>query len=279
MASPATPAPAADTAGATLLECEGVSKYFGALAAVKDLSFSVKAGEVLGIGGPNGAGKTTLFEVISGQTTPTEGAIHFDGRDIAHMSAQGICHAGIARTFQLNAAFEHLTVWDNVAVSAHFGRHNRIFPGLRLDRRARELSREMIDLVGLTDSVDVEAEHLPVIDRKRLMIASALVTEPRLLLMDEPVGGLTPPEIDEIQKLVMRLHEGGLTIVVIEHVMRFLMEVSSRVMILDHGEKIFEDEPAQLLRDPTVIEVYLGKSAAQSLLATHGGGEDAGAES
>lgn len=259
-------------AAATLLSCRHVSKHFGALAAVNDLSFDVAEGEVLGIGGPNGAGKTTLFEVISGLNPATAGEVIFAGRPITHLSPERICHAGIARTFQLNAGFDSLTLRENVLVGAHFGRENRLLPGLRIDRHAKSRADAALAAVGLADRADALTEKIPVLERKLLMIASALATEPRLLLMDEPVGGLTPREIDRVMEVVHGLKGQGVTIILIEHVMRFLVQLSTRVLIMHHGEKLYEGPPDGLARDAKVVEVYLGAGAARRLL----GGTEAG---
>lgn len=252
-------------ADAPLLSCRNVTKRFGALAAVSDLSFEVAEGEVLGIGGPNGAGKTTLFETISGLSPVSEGEIHFAGRRIDRLSPESICHAGIARTFQLNAAFDSLTVWENALAAATFGREARFFPGFRHARAAAEQAEEALVFAGLTEGRDRIAENLPVLDRKLLMIAGALATKPRLLLMDEPVGGLTPTEIDRVVAVVERIRAAGITVVLIEHVMRFLVQLSDRVMILHHGEKIYEGSAAGLVRDRTVVDVYLGAGASERL--------------
>ncbi len=255
-----------DTAiGPPLLEVTDVTKSFGALVAVNGLSFALKEGEVLGIGGPNGAGKTTLFEVISGLSPATGGSIRFAGQDITRASAEAICHAGIARTFQLNAAFDSLTVRENVEVAAQFGRANRSVPGLKLDRRTRAAVDEALAVTGLAERQHRVAAKLPVLDRKLLMIAAALATEPRLVLMDEPVGGLTPGEIDRIVALVERLRAEGRSIILIEHVMRFLVQLSDRVLILHHGEKIYEGAPSGLVRDAQVVDVYLGQGASKRL--------------
>ena len=248
-----------------LLICKSVSKHFGALAAVNNLSFDVRPGEVLGIGGPNGAGKTTLFEVISGLNPATAGTVVFDGRDITKLSPEAVCHAGIARTFQLNASFESLTVRDNVRVAAYFGRENRSHPGLRMGAEVEAQTSAALDLVGLTGKDEMIAGDLPVLDRKLLMLAGAVATAPKLLLMDEPVGGLSPREIDHMMEAVRRIAAGGVSIILIEHVMRFLVQLSTRVMIMHHGEKIYEGPPQGLTRDRTVIDVYLGEGASQRL--------------
>lgn len=248
-----------------LLSCNGVSKHFGALAAVNNLSFEVREGEVLGIGGPNGAGKTTLFDVISGLNPATGGSIRFAGRDITKLSPEAICHLGIARTFQLNACFDSLSVRDNVRVAAYFGRGNRRFAGLSVGAEADGHAGEALSAVGLTDKDEALAGALPVLDRKLLMLAGALATRPRLLLMDEPVGGLSPKETDHLMNVVRGIAASGVTIILIEHVMRFLVQLSTRVMIMHHGERIYEGAPKGLASDRTVIDVYLGEGASQRL--------------
>jgi branched-chain amino acid transport system ATP-binding protein len=260
------------TASAALLSCVSVSKYFGALAAVHDLSFTLAPGEILGIGGPNGAGKTTLFEIVSGLNPASRGQVLFDGRDITRLSPEAICHAGIARTFQLNAGFDRLSVRDNVRVAAYFGRDNRAVPGLRIGRETERHVDAALDAVGWKGDQRVLAGRLPVLDRKLLMLAGALATRPKLLLMDEPVGGLSPQEIEQMMETVRRIAASGVTIVLIEHVMRFLVQLSQRVMIMHHGEKIYEGPPQGLVNDRTVIDVYLGEGASQRLGSLIAGG-------
>jgi branched-chain amino acid transport system ATP-binding protein len=252
-------------AGAALLSCRNVSKHFGALAAVNNLSFDLAPGEILGIGGPNGAGKTTLFEVISGLNPATAGEVLFDGRNITALAPEAICHAGIARTFQLNASFDKLSVRDNVRVAAYFGRDNRLVPGLRLGRATEDHVDAALAAVGWSGDQNLLAGQLPVLDRKLLMLAGALATRPKLLLMDEPVGGLNPQEIELMMAAVRRIAGGGVTIILIEHVMRFLVQLSERVLIMHHGEKIYEGPPQGLVNDRTVIDVYLGEGASKRL--------------
>ncbi len=245
-----------------MLVCQSVTKRFGALAAVENLSFEVEPGLVLGIGGPNGAGKTTLFDVISGLQPLTSGQVKLNGTDISKDSADRICHLGLARTFQLNAGFDSMTGRENVQVAAYFGQRNRLFPGLSLGKETKRRTEEALELVGMRERADQPVISAPVLDRKLLMIAGALVTDPKLLLMDEPVGGLTPSEIDEVQAVVQRVvREMNLTIILIEHVMRFLMRLSDRVMIMHHGSKLFEGLPKEVSENEEVIEVYLGKGA------------------
>ncbi|TDQ83854.1 amino acid/amide ABC transporter ATP-binding protein 1 (HAAT family) [Dongia mobilis] len=248
-----------------LLTCRNVSKHFGALAAVNNLSVKVKAGEVLGIGGPNGAGKTTLFEAISGLNPASSGEIIFQGRDITRLPPDAVCHAGIARTYQLNAGFDSMSVRDNVRVAAYFGRRNRRIPGFRFGSDSDAQVREALELVGLADKGDELTGRLPVVDRKLLMLAGALASNPKLLLMDEPVGGLNPKEIDLVMEVTRRIVGRGITIILIEHVMRFLVQLSDRVLIMHHGEKIYEGSPQGLVHDRNVVDVYLGEGASQRL--------------
>lgn len=249
-----------------LLSCQGVSKYYGAMAAVDNLSVDVRPGEVLGIGGPNGAGKTTLFDLISGLSPADAGRIMFEGHDLLRHSANQICHLGLSRTFQLNAAFDTMTVHENVLCASYFGFRNIFFPNFRFDRECRRRTEEAIGYVGLGDHAKVVARDLPVLQRKLVMMACALVSQPKLLLMDEPVGGLNPHEIDEMLALVRRLcAERKLTVILIEHVMRFLVALSDRVMIMHHGQKIYEGSAKGLAEDHTVVEVYLGEGMAAHL--------------
>jgi branched-chain amino acid transport system ATP-binding protein len=248
-----------------LLACRGVTKLFGALAAVNDLTFEVSRGEVLGIGGPNGAGKTTLFEVVSGFDRADRGRVVFDGEVITAWAPDRICHRGIARTFQMNAGFDTLTARENVLVASYFGATNRIVPGLRFSRAAAERADAALERAGIADRRHETVRDLPVLDRKLLMIASAIASEPQLLLMDEPVGGLNPEEIGKIVGIAEALRESGMTIILIEHVMRFLVQLSTRVMIMHHGEKIYEGSAADMVEDSTVVGVYLGEGTSSRL--------------
>lgn len=248
-----------DAIASPLLACRNVSKFFGALAAVKDFSFELKSGEVLGIGGPNGAGKTTLFELISGLNPADKGEIVFEGRAIQSLSPHAICHLGIVRMFQSNAGFDTLSARQNVRIAAAFGQSRHGFPPLFYNAEIKRTADEAIDLVGFSGSLNAPVGNLPVLERKLLMIASALATKPRILMMDEPVGGLNPEEINRLMELVNRLTSQGVTIIVIEHVMRFLVQLSTRILIMHHGEKIYEGTPQNLGSDERVKEVYLGE--------------------
>jgi len=255
-----------------------VTKLFGALAAVNNLSFEVARGEVLGIGGPNGAGKTTLFEVISGFNRADGGRVQFDGDDVTAWTPDRICHRGVARTFQMNAGFDTLTARENVLVASYFGAANRIVPGLRFSRAAAERADAALEQAGIADRRHETVRDLPVLDRKLLMIASAIASEPKLLLMDEPVGGLNPEEIGKIVGIVAGLRESGITIILIEHVMRFLVQLSTRVMIMHHGEKIYEGSATGMVQDRTVVGVYLGEGTSSRLADfISSQGNDAGA--
>lgn len=256
----------------SLLVCEGVTRRFGSLVAVDNISIAVKRGEILGIGGPNGAGKTTLFDVITGMTPASAGRIVFDEQDISRATADRICQLGAARTFQLNAAFDHMTVRENVEIGAYFGRERRLFPGLKVGTNTRRAASEALELVGLSGKAGMLVGELPVFDRKRLMIAGAMATAPKMLFLDEPVGGLNAHEIDSIIDLMRKLSAGGLTIVLIEHVMRFLIALSSRVLIMHHGSLLFEGRPEQVAEDDRVVEVYLGHGAKDRLKRYFAGG-------
>ena len=248
-----------------LLSCRSVSKYFGAMAAVNNLSFDVQPGEIFGISGPNGAGKTTLFEVISGIYPADEGAIIFNGEDITKRLPQKICQSGLSRVFQSNACFDSLTVRENIAVGAVYGSASGPVVPLRIRQKTRERIDKVLEEVGLTDRGNEVASNLPVLDRKRLMFASALASNPRLLLLDEPVGGLNPHEMEAMISLVLNVASRGITVILIEHVMRFMVQLATRVMIMHHGEEIFVGPPKDLPKDKTVAEVYLGEEATKGL--------------
>lgn len=256
-----------------LLEVEHVSKHFGGLAAVDDLSFAVAADATFGIAGPNGAGKTTLFDAITGLARATEGRIVLAGEEIQGRSSHRICHRGIARTFQIPAVFPEHTVLGNIAVGAYYGRRSSV-PSFAFDG-AIERAREAASLVGLEDKLGAVAGPLSLFDKKRLMIASAIATQPRLLMLDEPVGGLNPGEIDAVLGLVATVRESGVTVILIEHVMRALMAISDRVMVMNHGRLLFEGTPAEVQRHEEVIRVYLGTEPASDADASRLGGADA----
>jgi len=233
-----------------ILKAKEVTKRFGELAAVNDLSFEVEKGEIFGIAGPNGAGKTTLFNLISG-IYPYSGEITFEGEDIHGLRPFQVCHRGVARTFQIPILFPTITVYDNVRVGAHFG----VLKG----KNEKERINKVIDFVGLRDKENIVAEHVDLFDKRLTMLAAALATEPRLLLVDEPIAGLSPKEVRASVELFQRINkELGITIIVIEHLMKVLVEVSHRLMIINNGEKICTGPPREVTQNKEVIEVYLG---------------------
>ncbi|MBI2219214.1 MAG: ABC transporter ATP-binding protein [Candidatus Rokubacteria bacterium] len=238
-----------------LLEVERVSKAFGGVRAVSDVSVSLEEGELLGIMGPNGSGKTTLFNCIAGALSPDEGRIRLDGHDITGLSPHRICALGIARTFQLVRPFGGLAALDNVLVGRLFGRR-------RHDGGAHVEAERLLALVGLEGRAAVPAAQLTLIDRKRLDLARALATGPRLLLLDEFLAGLNPAETETAMALIRRLLAGGTTILMIEHIVWALADLSRRLVVLSAGEKIAEGPPAAVAADPAVVDVYLGTPRA-----------------
>jgi branched-chain amino acid transport system ATP-binding protein len=234
-----------------LLEVEQVTKAFGGLTAVKDVSLTVEPGALVGLIGPNGAGKTTLFNIITGFLPPTRGRISFQGQEITGHSPEDICHRGLCRTFQLVKPFGNLTVQQNVMVGA--------FLRAGTTSRAAAEADRIIDRVGLAPWRDGVAKSLPIGLRKRLEMGRSLATQPQFLLLDEPMGGLSFTEQEEMMDLVRALHADGLSIVIIEHVLGTIMPICQRIVVLHHGEKIAEDTPAEIARDPRVIDAYLGE--------------------
>jgi branched-chain amino acid transport system ATP-binding protein len=234
-----------------LLALERVTKRFGGLTAVREVSLEVRTGDLLGIIGPNGAGKTTLFHLISGYYAPDEGRVVFDGQDITGQPAHAISRLGLTRTFQLVKPFGNLSVLDNVMIGALTRQAST--------REARGDAERVIDLCGLGPHATARARALPLALRKRLEVARALATQPRLLLLDEVMAGLNPTELAAMVDLVRRLHGEGLTLIVIEHVMAAMMRLAQRIVMLHHGEKIAEGTPREITSDRRVIDAYLGE--------------------
>jgi branched-chain amino acid transport system ATP-binding protein len=236
-----------------LLELNQVTRFFGGLAAVKSVDLAVESGQIVGLIGPNGAGKTTLFNLITGTYRPNRGTILFEGQGITGLAPHARCKLGIARTFQLVRPFPNLSVLDNVAVGSVYGREPAS------SRRAAEAAaRETLSLLGLVDRAQQQARSLTLVDRKRLELARALATRPRLLLLDELLAGLNPSEVVVAMELVRRIRDSGITIVMVEHLVKALFGVSDRVAVLSAGEKICEGTPEQVAQDARVIDAYLG---------------------
>lgn len=238
-----------------LLEVEGLSRSFGGVVAVRDVSFAVDAGEIVGVMGPNGSGKTTLFNLITGALTPDRGRIRLAGEPVTGLSPHRICAKGIARTFQLVHPFPGLTALENVLVGQLYGRKRLAFA------RARDEAERLLNTVGLGGKGHLPAAQLTVVERKRLELARALATAPRVLLMDEFMAGLTPAEVGEAIGLLRGLHGQGITLVIVEHIVWALLDLSHRIVVLSAGEKIAEGTPATVAQDSTVIDVYLGTAS------------------
>jgi len=237
-----------------LLEGEGVTRFFGGLAAVFDVDFALEPGEVVGLIGPNGAGKTTLFNLISGALAPKAGVISFKDQKINGLKPNRICKMGLARTFQAVKVFDNMPALENVLLGALFGASTSV-PSVDAARTAAE----SLAFVGLSEVGATPAKDLTLAKQKRLEVARALATKPELLLLDELMAGLNPTEVAQAMELVTRIRDEGITIFMIEHVMKAIMNVCDRIIVLHHGKKLAEGTPQEIATSKTVVEVYLGE--------------------
>ena len=238
-----------------LLALAGVSKSYGALKVTNDISLAVEPGEVLGILGPNGAGKTTLFNLISGDVRADAGRIVYDGKDVTRLAPHQRCRGGIGRSYQVPQPFGAMTVFENLVTAACFG-------GGQAERAAWRTAREVLEQTGLAPHANTLAGGLRLLDRKRLELARALATRPRLLLLDEIAGGLTEPEARQLVDELRRIKSQGVTMIWIEHVVHALMALADRLFVIDFGAKLAEGEPGRVMGDPEVQRVYMGIEAA-----------------
>ncbi|HEX9161359.1 MAG TPA: ABC transporter ATP-binding protein [Thermoanaerobaculia bacterium] len=236
-----------------ILEIKHVSKFFGGLAANSDVSFEVTEGSIMGLIGPNGAGKTTLFNCITGYYPPSKGEVVFDGKRMNGLQPDKVCKLGMVRTWQKVRPLTNLSVLDNVVVGA-LCRTNSV-------HEARDIAHEQLRIVGLDDKPGLLAGALPIGERKKLEVARVLATKPKLLLLDEVMGGLNPAESEEIIQLILEIKNEGITQMVIEHDMKAIMRLSDRIVVLNSGEKLAEGSPEEIVNNPQVVEAYLGAEA------------------
>ncbi len=242
-----------------ILEARGVTKLFGGLAAVSQVSFDLRDGEILGLIGPNGSGKTTLVNVITGALGYSHGDVRFRGNSIRGLQSYRIGRLGVSRTFQVVKPFRNLTVRENVMVGALFGARG----GARALADARRQADLVLEQVALAHRADASADQLNVPERKRMELARALAMRPTVLFLDEVMAGLNPAEIDAAVKLIRQIRDRGVSLVVIEHVMKAIRDLSDRILVLSHGEKLTEGLPAEVLNHPDVISAYLGRRYAE----------------
>ena len=255
ISEPLPEATAGATVGDPIVVCSDVTKQFGGVRALDGISLTVREGELVGLVGPNGSGKTTLVNLLSGTFRPTAGTMLVDGADVGAMPAHRIAHVGVARTYQIPRPFHSMTVRDNVAVAIMFGRSARSLADARHD------AQEHLALVGLLDLADARPGEINLHERQLLEMARALATRPRVLLLDEALAGLNPVEIDNAVAVVRRIHAAGVAIVLVEHLLRVVNQLATRIVVLDHGRTLAEGDPATVMRDPAVIAAYLGRRA------------------
>lgn len=238
-----------------MLKCIDVSKHFGGLQAVRNVNFNVNDGEIAGLVGPNGSGKSTLLNLISGVYKPDSGQIIYNGEDITKLAPHKICAKGITKTAQTVQSFPEMTATENVLTSVVFNQKK-----LKEKSNILQKSRELLEFVGLAkEKFDTPAKNLNVVELRRIQLAKALATNPKMLLLDELLTGLTPKECDEAIALIKQINKQGVTVLIVEHVMRVIMGLCDRVVVLQHGEKICEGTPKQVCTDENVVNVYLGK--------------------
>jgi branched-chain amino acid transport system ATP-binding protein len=236
----------------SFLDVKKVSRFFGGLSALTNVSFEVNKGDIVGLIGPNGAGKTTLFNVVNGFYKPSKGEVFFRGRTISGLKPHQICQQGIARTFQVVKPLQRMSVFDNVLASAFLRTTSRI--------EAAELALDILQFTGLSEERNTISKGLPLGMRKRLEIARALATQPELLLLDESFAGLNPTELNESIQIIRKIREKGITIMIIEHHMKVIMSLSDRIVVLNYGEKVAEGTPQEIRHNPLVVEAYLGET-------------------